>query len=238
MVNALNGTTAAIFATGGNAAAMNVPARFTTLTFNRNDAGGFAISGASTLSANQATRGRQPSTLAFPTLRAMASLPSPLAFQVNTDAGGGTRLLNIKNDEKDVPAGSLLVSGGISASTPANTYVIRAGGTGVTVLSGTLSHVAGIQQVNSGTSSGKVIVNGNQNLGSATVNIPGTTSGTVSSAYIIQMGSSTADVQSWGGTTINQNATVSVKSTATLSGGVAVGAPPVPREQPWWWTAH
>jgi len=223
VVNSLNGTTAAIFATGGNAANMNVPARFTTITFNRNDAGGFAISGASTLSANQATAGGTINLAVSDTAgNGVSSISS--AFQVNTDAGGGTRLLNINNLEKDVPAGSLLVSGGISASTPANTYVIRAGGTGVTVLSGTLSHVAGIQQVNSGSSSGKVIVNGSQNLGSASVNIPSSTSGTVSSAYTIQMGSSTADVQSWGTTTINQNATVSVKSTATLSGAVSVGA--------------
>jgi hypothetical protein len=34
-VNAIDGTTAATFATGGNSATMNVPARFTTLTFNR-----------------------------------------------------------------------------------------------------------------------------------------------------------------------------------------------------------
>ncbi len=223
VVNALNGTTVAIFATGGNAAAMNVPARFTTITFNRNDAGGFAISGASTLSANQATAGGTINLAVSDTAgNGVSSISS--AFQVNTDTGGSNRLLNIKNDEKDVPAGSLLVSGGISASTPANNYQIRAGGTGVTVLSGTLSHVSGIQQVNSGTSSGKVIVNGSQNLGSASVNIPSSTSGTVSSAYTIQMGSSTADIQSWGTTTINQNATVLVKSTATLSGAVSVGA--------------
>jgi len=223
VVNALNGTTAAIFATGGNAATLNVPARFSTITFNRNDASGFTISGASTLSANQATAGGTINLAVSDTAgNGVSSISS--AFQVNTDAGGGTRLLNIKNDEKDVPAGSLLVSGGISASTPANTYVIRAGGTGVTVLSGTLSHVAGIQQVNSGTSTGKVIINGSQNLGSASVNVPNTTSGTVSSAYTIQMGSSTADVQSWGSTTINQNATVLVKSTATLSGAVSVSA--------------
>jgi fibronectin-binding autotransporter adhesin len=223
VVNALNGTTAASFATGGNAAAMNVPARFTTITFNRNNAGGFAISGASTLSVNQSTAGGTINLGVSDTAgNGVSSISS--AFQVNTDAGGGNRFLNIKNDEKDVAAGSLLVSGGISASTPANTYQIRAGGTGVTVLSGTLSHVSGIQQVNSGTSSGKVIVNGSQNLGSASVNIPSSTSGTVSSAYTIQMGSSTADIQSWGSTTINQNATVSVKSTATLSGAVSVGA--------------
>ena len=221
VVNALNGTTAAIFATGGNAATMNVPARFTTITFNRNNAGGFAVSGASTLSANQATSGGTINLGVSDTVgNGVSSISS--AFQVNTDAGGGNRFLNIKNDEKDVPTGSLLISGGISASTPANTYAIRAGGTGVTVLGGTLSHVSAIQQVNSGTSSGKVIVNGSQALGSATVNIPGTVSGTVSPAYTIQMGGSTADVQSWTSTTINQNATVVINSTATLTGGVSV----------------
>ena len=222
VVNALNGTTAASFATGGNAAAMNVPARFTSLTFNRDDAGGFAVGGASTLSANATTSGSTINLAVSQTVaNGVTSITSPL--QVYTTGTTGT-LLNIKNLEDGVPAGSLLISGGISASDSTKPYVIRVGGTGVTVLSGTLSHVAGIQQVNSGTSSGKVIVNGSQNLGSASVNVPTTSSGTVSSAYTIQMGSSTADIQSWGSTTINQNATVAVKSTATLSGAVSVGA--------------
>ena len=222
VVNALDGTTAATFASGGNAAAMNVPARFTTLTFNRDDVGGFVIGGASTLSTNQATAGGTLNISVADTANdGVTSIAAPL--RVHTDAVATTRLLNIKNLEDGVPAGSLLISGGISASTAANTYQIRAGGTGVTVLSGTLSHVNGIQQVNSGTSSGKVIVDGSHSLGSATVNIPTTTSGTVSSAYTIQMGSSTADVQSWGATTINQNATIVVNSTATLSGAVSVG---------------
>lgn len=221
-VNAINGTTAATFATGGSTATMNVPARFTVVTFNRDDAAGFTVGGASALSVNHSAAGGTINLAVSGTTNGgPVTIDSPV--QVYTTGAGSTRLLNIKNDEADIPAGSLIINGKLNASDATKNVAIRSGGSGVTVFNGTLSHVGAIQQVNSGTSSGKIIVNGNQSLGSATVNVPTTASGTVSSAYTIQMGASVADIQSWGSTAINQNATIIVNSTATLTGGVGIG---------------
>lgn len=220
VVNALDGTTNATFGTGGSTVTMNVAARFGNLTFSRNDAAGFTVNGPSTLSVNQQTSGTGIN-LGVSDTAGNGTVTINSALQVNTDAGGTTRLLNIKNDEKDVSTGSLIINGNLSASTPANTYAIRAGGTGVTVINGTISNASVIQQVNSGTSSGKVIINGNQTLGNIGVQVS-SSGGSTTSAYTIQMGNSTADIQSWGSSTVNLLGSIVVKSNATLTSSVSI----------------
>jgi len=222
VVNALNGTTAASFGTGGSIATMNVDARFTTLTFNRNDAAGFTVNGPSILSVNQTASG-STINLAVSDTAGNGTTTINSALQINTDAGGGTRLLNILNSESGVTSGSLVINGNLSTSNATNTVAIRAGGTGVTVFNGTISNASVIQQVNSGTSSGKVIINGNQTLGNIGVQIS-SSGGSTTSAYTIQMGNSTADIQSWGSSTVNLAGSIVIKSTATLSGGVSTSA--------------
>ncbi len=222
VVNALNGTTAAIFGTGGNSANLNVSAYFTSLTFNRDDASGFTVGGTQALSVLRSTSGSSANfTVSNTAANGVTTIDAP--FRVNTSAGG-TSLLTIRNDEAGASGESLLFSGTVGASTPANLFGLRFGGPGSTRITGALSHVSGIQQalITGANMSGTVTIAGNQTLGSATVQITGTGSGPVASSATIQMGDSITDVQSWGSTLVGQAATVSIKSTATLSGGVAL----------------
>lgn len=127
VANAINGTTAAIFATGGSAATVNVPARFTTLTFNRNDAAGFTVGGSSVLSVNlSASSSVQNLVVSNTDSNAVTTINSPL--QVHTTGTTGTRLLNIVNSEADSAGPSLEIKGSLGASTAANTFNLRFGG--------------------------------------------------------------------------------------------------------------
>ena len=221
VVNAIDGTTAATFATGGSSATMNVPARFTTLTFNRADAAGFTIGGASILSVNiTASSSTQNLLVSNTASNGISTITAPL--QVYTTGTTGTRLLNIPNSEPDTATPSLVITGGIAASTTANTFNLRFGGSGSTKVSGAITGISGIQQHFNQTFSGKAIIAGNQTLGNVAVLLGGTGSGTVSSSARIEMGETTADVQSWGSSTVNQNATIAIKSTATLSGALDI----------------
>ncbi len=227
VVNALNGTTAAIFGTGGSVATMNVAGAFTSLTFNRDDAAGFTVNGTANLSVSASGSGATANLSVSNTAgNGVATISAPL--RVNTDAGG-TRLLVIDNRETGSIGESLVISGGIAATTPANGYGLRFGGSGSTRITGTLSNVGttNIQQASIAGQpfSGTVTIAGSQALPSVNVQIGstgGSVDGQVGSTARIIMGDSTADVQSWAGTSVLQAATVQVRSTATLSGGVSI----------------
>lgn len=224
VVNALNGTTAATFGTGGSVATMNVDGYFTTLTFNRDNASGFTVNGPSTLSVLASTGGATANFSVSDTAsNGVTTINAP--FKVNTDAGG-TRLLTIDNREAGTTGASLVFTGAIGATATANAYGMRFGSSGITLISGAISNVSSIQQASIGSQnmSGSVTISGAQSLGTATVNIAGTGSGTVASTAKFVMGSSTSDVQSWASTTINQAGMIEVKSTATLSGGVGLSS--------------
>lgn len=227
VVNALNGTQNATFGTGGSGATLNVAAAFGTVVLNRNDAGGFAIGGSSNLTLTASTTGATPN-LQVGNTAGNGSFTISAPLRVNTDPGG-TRLLVIDNREADTAGASLALSGGISATTAANGYGIRAGGAGSTRIQGTIANLGStnIQQasISGNRFSGTLAIVGNQSLGTSNVLI-GTTGGNVdglvdSSARIV-MGGGTADVQSWGSTSVLQAGTVEVKSTATLAAGVSL----------------
>jgi autotransporter-associated beta strand protein len=219
--NAIDGTAAAIFATGGSFATINVPARFTTLTFNRNDPAGFTIGGSSVLSVNHsASSSVQNLAVSNTDSNGVTTINAPL--QVYTTGTTGTRLLNIPNSEADAATPALEIKGGLSASTPANTFNLRFGGPGRTRISGAIGGISGVQQHFNQQMAGTAIIAGNQALGNIAVNLGGTGSGTVASTARIEMGESTADVQSWANTVVNQNATVVINSTATLSAGIDI----------------
>jgi autotransporter-associated beta strand protein len=221
VANAVNGTTAAIFGTGGSLATIDVPARFTTLTFNRNDPAGFTIGGSSVLSVNiSASSSVQNLVVSNTDSNAVATINAP--FQVYTTGTTGTRLLNIVNSEADSAGPSLEIKGSLGASTTANTFNLRFGGPGRTRISGAISGISGVQQHFNQQLTGSAVIAGNQALGNIAVNLGGTGSGTVASTARIEMGDNTADVQSWSNTVVNQNATVAINSTATLTGGIDV----------------
>ncbi len=223
-VPSLNGSLTGTFGTGGSTATMNVDGYFSTLVFNRNSASGFTVNGSGILSVLASGNGATANLSVSDTAgNGVATISAPL--RVNTDAGG-TRLLVIDNRETGTTGESLVISGGISASN-ANAYGLRFGGSGSTRITGALTGTltTNIQQasITGQNMAGTVTIAGNQTLGAAQVNLAGTGSGTVASTAKFVMGASTADVQSWASTTVNQAATVEIKSTATLSGFVALG---------------
>lgn len=222
-VNALNGTQAATFGTGGSVATMNVDGYFSTLVFNRNDASGFTVNGSGILSVLASGSGATANLSVSDTAgNGVTTISAPL--RVNTDAGG-TRLLVIDNREAGTTGESLVISGGISASN-ANAYGLRFAGAGSTRISGAVTGTltTNIQQaaVSGQNLAGTVTIAGNQSLGSAQINIAGTSSGTVASTAKFVMGDNTSDVQTWASTTVNQAATVEIRSSATLSGGIGL----------------
>jgi fibronectin-binding autotransporter adhesin len=226
-VNALNGSQPAAFANSGATATLNVDGAFTTLTFNRNDVGGFTVNGPGALSVVGSGSGAT-ANLSVSDTAADGVATVNASFKVNTDAGG-TRLLVIDNRETGPAGASLVFAGGIAATNPANAYGLRFGGTGSTRIAGPLATpiTTNIQQASVGgqNMAGTVTLAGNQSLGSAQVNIAGTSSGPVAATARFVMGDSLADLQSWASTTVNQAATVEIKSTATLTGGISLSNP-------------
>lgn len=224
--NSLNGSQAGQFGTGGTTATMNVAGFFSTLTFNRDSALGFTINGPSTLSVLASGSGATANFNVSDTAgNGTTTINAPL--QVNTDAGG-TRLLVVDNREAGTTGASLVISNGLGASN-SNAYGLRFGSSGSTRISGAITGnlSSNIQQASIAgqNMSGTVTIAGNQSLGSAQVNIAGnggSVNGNVASTARFVMGDSASDVQSWGGTTVNQAATVEIKSTATLSGSVSL----------------
>lgn len=226
IVNSLNGTQSATFGTSGSNATLNVAGAFTTLTLNRNDAGGFTIDGPSALTINGSTGGGTPNLSVSDTAgNGVSTINAPL--RINTDAGG-VRLLVIDNREAGTAGESLVISGGIATTTPANATGLRFGGAGSTRITGTLSGIfsTNIQQASiaSQNMAGTATIAGNQSLGTAAVNIAGTGSGVVASTARIIMGDSAADIQSWASVTVNQAATIEIRSTATLTGNVSLSS--------------
>lgn len=223
VANSLNGTQSGTFGTGGSTATMNVDGYFTALTFNRNDAAGFTVNGPGTLSVLASGSGATPN-LSISDTAGNGVTTINAALRLNNDAGG-TRLLVIDNRETGTAGESLVISNGLSSSNGTNAYGLRFGGSGSTRISGAISGnlTSNIQQasVASQNMAGTVTIAGNQALGAAQVNIAGTSSGTVASTARFVMGNSTADIQSWGSTTVSQGATVEVRSTAT-TGAIAL----------------
>ena len=223
VANSLNGTQGGTFGTAGSNATMNVDGYFSSLTFNRNDAAGFTINGPGILSVLASGSGSTSNFIVTDQANnGVVTINAP--FRLNTDAGG-TRLLVIENRERGTTGESLLITNGISSSNGTNAYGMRFAGAGSTRISGPITGTltTNIQQasVSGQNMAGTVTIAGNQTLGSAQVNIAGTGSGTVASTAKFVMGNGTADVQSWGSSTVNQNATIEIRSTAT-TGAIAL----------------
>ena len=221
-VNALDGSQPATFATGGSNATLNVNARFKSLTFNRDDAAGFTINGPGTLTVSNTTSGSTVNFLVSDTV-ANGSVIVNAPVQVTT-APSGNRFLVIRNNEVGTTGPGLIFSNSISATVPANSWGLRLGGAGLTKFVGPINNCGnGIQPTFTISLSGTNIIAGNQAIGSAaTVNMPGSTSAAISPTARLQMGETTADIQSWGSTTINQASTLAVNSSATLNGAVVI----------------
>ncbi len=223
LLPANNGTASVQFGTGGSLATLNVDYYFRTLTFNRNDSAGFTINGPGTLSINSSSSG-STSNLIVSDTAGNGTTTINANLRINTD-GASTRLLVIENREAGTSGESLLITNGISSSNSTNAYGMRFGGSGSTRISGAITGTvtSNLQQalISGQNMAGTVTIAGNQSLGSAQVNIAGTGSGSVASSAKFVMGDNTADVQSWGSTTVNQNATVEVRSSAT-TGAIAL----------------
>ena len=221
-VNAFDGSQPATFATGGSNATLNVNARFKSLTFNRDDAAGFTIIGPNTLTVSNTTSGSTVNFLVSDTA-ANGSIVVNAPLQVTT-APSGNRFLVIRNNEVGTTGPGLIFSNSISATVPANAWGLRLGGAGLTKFVGPINNCgSGIQPTFSISLSGTNIIAGNQAIGSAaTVNLPGSGSAAMTPTARLQMGETTADLQSWGSTTINQASTLAVNSSATVNGAVAI----------------
>jgi len=220
IVSPLDGSTTAAF-TNGTGAGMNVAGKFRSLTFS-NETGAFIINGPNTLTVSNSISGGTANFLMNNTV-ANGGVIINTPFKVTTEPA--TRLLTIRNDEIGTTGPSLIFSNSISATTPANAWGLRIGGTSSTKFVGPITNCSTIQPVFSGSfpMSGTNIIAGNQVLGSATtVNISPTSSANSTATGCIQMGETTADVQSWGSSVVQQLGTLAINSTATINGGIGI----------------
>jgi len=172
--------------------------------------GGLTMSyGTPTLTGGTIALGANKAITAALTLAGTATIES--ALTVDTTAGGAITLGLTANDAAG--ATDLLIKGGISATTPANTYQIRLGGTGSGRIEGAISNHGGSLTQGSTTWTGTWTIAGNQSLGSTSVTL-----GAANNKLI--MGDSLSDVQSWSGATnvTSSSALMTVKSSATSAG--------------------
>lgn len=165
------------------------------------------------------------SLIAVSTLAGTATVAS--GIQLDT-AAGANALLKLVANESASTALELTLSGPITTTASASNYNIRLGGAGNGRIESSLASGSVLLGDFQGNASsfwgGTWTIAGNQSLGSAAITFAsGTTHG--QGARII-LGDSLANVQSLGSINVN-NATptnaVVIKSTATLSGGLAAG---------------
>jgi autotransporter-associated beta strand protein len=208
---AFDGTQNVTFSTAGTIAtvapAVNID--FNSITLNQ--ASGFTIqSGAGTLRVKGTTTSSTTNGCINASGSTGMTISAPLVVNTGT-------IFNVNNSNS--AATGLTLSGGLSASS--GSYSFRLGGSGKTVISGTVTGVSGIQQSSASGFSGTVVFDCNLAAAGA-LNIATTGSGTVT-APKIQMGTSTSQTQSWTSSAIQQNSTIIVNSTATMT-TLAIGA--------------
>jgi hypothetical protein len=160
------------------------------------------------------------SIVAASTLNGPATVSSTIL--VNT-TGGGTSLLKLVANNSVAAAPDLLINGPIATTSSPDAYSLRLGGAGSGRIATSLAPAGvafgGIQQGNT-TWSGTWTVAGNQTLGNGAIQFGSTGFG--AGAKLV-MGDSAADVQTWGGTLINNaNAQMIVNSTAFMNSGLGV----------------
>lgn len=217
----LDGTLPATFASGGMSnATLSVNSRFKVIT--NNNPGGFTINGPGTLTVSNGTGS---STINFLASSAQNNGPTVINTPMFIETGvTGNKFLVLENNSSSGAVGGpgVIISNTLAATVPANTWAFRFRGNGMTKYVGAISNCSGVQAALA-TYTGTNIFAGNQALGNATaVNIqPTSTSGSSATARI-QMGETTADIQSWGSSVVQQLGTLAINSTATLIGGVSI----------------
>ena len=208
---AFDGTANVTFSDAGTTATVAPAGNIDFNSITLNQASGFTIQpGTGTLR----IKGTSGSSTTNGCINASGSTGMTISAPLVVNTG---TILNVNNSNND--ATGLTLSGGLSASS--GTYSFRLGGSGKTVISGTVSGVSNIQQSNSSAFSGTVVFDCNLAAASS-LNIATTSSGTVT-APTIQMGTSTSQTQSWTTSAIQQNSTIIVNSTATMT-TLAIGA--------------
>jgi autotransporter-associated beta strand protein len=209
---AFDGTANVTFSSAGTTATVSPAGNIEFNGITLNQASGFTIQPGTGTLRIKGTSGSS-TTNGFISASGSTGMTISAPIVVNT---AGT-ILNVNNSNN--AATGLTLSGGLSASS--GTYSFRLGGSGKTVISGTVSGVSGIQQSNSSAFSGTVVFDCNL-AAAGSLNIASTGSGTVTTPTI-QMGTSTSQTQSWTTSTISQNSTIIVNSTATMT-TLAIGA--------------
>jgi autotransporter-associated beta strand protein len=143
-----------------------------------------------------------------------------IASGILLDTSAANTVLHL-NAGNGAGATDLRVSGDISASVPATTYLLRLIGAGdgriEAALTDTNATLGGTIQQGAANWSGTWTIAGNQSLGSVAI--------TLSGENKLVMGDSTANVQSWSGTTTiaTNTASLTVRSTATISNATVRG---------------
>ena len=208
---AFDGTQNVTFSTAGTIATVAPAGNIDFNSITLNQTSGFTIqSGAGTLR----VKGTTSSSTASGCINASGSAGMTISAPLVVSTVGA--IFNVNNSNN--AATGLTLSGGLSASS--GTYSFRLGGSGKTVISGTVTGVNAIQQSAASGFSGTVVFDCNLAAAGA-ISIPSTSSGTVT-APKIQMGTSTSQTQSWTTSTIVQNSTIIVNSTATMT-ALAIG---------------
>lgn len=213
---AFNGTASVNFGTGGQFATLNSDVTFTGITINRTTTTGFTFSaGGGNLILNSSSTGTTKNLTRSSASGGTDIINAPI--QINTNAAGTAKLFNIANNKA---GGTLLdINGTVGLSLGSTTnYAIRyesvAGA--VTRLDGAISG-ANLVQPSSNSWAGELLIGGNQNMAAAPITInSGTGFGTVASTGKLTLGETSADVQSWGVITLNQNFNISIGGTITV----------------------
>jgi len=211
---AFDGTQNVTFSSAGTTATVAPAGNIDFNSIKLNQASGFTIqSGAGTLR----IKGTTSSSTSNGCINASGSNGMTISAPVVVSTVGS--IFNVNNSNS--AATGLTLSGGLSASS--GSYSFRLGGSGKTVISGTVTGVNGIQQSGDAGNkfSGTVVFDCNL-AATGALNIATTGSGTVI-APTIQMGTSTSQTQSWTSSAINQNSTIIVNSTATMT-TLSIGA--------------
>ena len=209
---AFDGTQNVTFSTAGTTATVAPAGNIDFNSITLNQTSGFTIqSGAGTLR----VKGTTTSSTTNGCINASGSNGMTISAPVVVSTVG--TIFNVNNSNS--AATGLTLSGGLSASS--GTYSFRLGGSGKTVISGTVTGVNAIQQSTASAFTGTVVFDCNL-AAAGGLNIPSTGSGTVTAAKI-QMGTSTSQTQSWTSSAITQNSTIIVNSTATMT-TLAIGA--------------
>lgn len=219
VVNALNGTTAATFGTGGSNATMNVDGFFTAITLNRTATTGFTFDGSGNLTVRSSNSGATQNIVVSSSLGGNVSINSP--FRVDTNNADANKLLVINNNSTSK---TLTFNGPVSLSgASSQNFTLRYQGsaTSVTRFNTNVANLAAIQPAGSAWN-GDLIFAGAQTSGANISMNAGSGFGTPGSSARLILGESLSDVQNWGSISLNNVMKVAIGgnvTAGTLSAG-------------------